>query len=396
MRLDVFLTQKYEGAHTRSQINNAIKSGNVTVNDVVITKSGYEVTDNDKVKAVIETENLTAEPENIPIEIVFEDEHLLIINKPRGMVVHPGAGNHSGTLLNALLYLTTPPASEAPLRGGESFSHKGKVPLLFGGVDARSADGVVERAGIVHRLDKNTAGLMVVAKTAFVQSKLAAMFEKHKVKRIYLGIVEGQMHGEGTIDKNIVRHPQKRTLYTTNDEIRMPNSAGRRAITHFKVLETFAKHSLVQFRLETGRTHQIRVHCKSVGHPIVGDAEYNPKYSEKGGMRHKYRGGLCPLWEGLDSKSGGLGDSLGGDISKGSSRGLSAGLTGDTSEGLSAGLTGDISGGFSGRLNGGSISGQMLESVEIAFQHPVTGQQIRKKIETTSEFKYILSKICNL
>jgi 23S rRNA pseudouridine1911/1915/1917 synthase len=134
----------------------------------------------------------------------------------------------------------------------------------------------IERAGIVHRLDKNTAGLMVVAKTADVMAKMSKMFEQREVERTYVGLVEGVLRAEGTIDRNIARDPKHRTLYKTVATV------GRRAVTHFCVLRNFSKWTLVEFRLETGRTHQIRVHAKSIGHPIVGDAEYNPNSSLKG------------------------------------------------------------------------------------------------------------------
>jgi len=281
MRLDVYLTKKFDGELTRSQINNAIKAGNVTVNGVPVKKSGFEVREADTVDAEIAPEQPTAAPEQMPIDIIFQDEHLMIINKPRGLVVHPGNGNKSGTLLNGLLALGN--------------------------------DGL-ERAGIVHRLDKNTAGLVVVAKTAQVQSKLSAMLEEHSVERTYIGIVEGRLEGSGTIDKNIVRDERNRTLYKTSP------TGGRRAVTHYKVIDTFARHSLVGFRLETGRTHQIRVHCKAIGHPIVGDPEYNP--------------------------------------------------------------TGTV-----------KATGQMLESIRLAFTHPITGKPIVQSIDPGEEFKYILDYV---
>ena len=238
-RLDVFLTKYFEGEHTRSQIAKAIKDGQVTVNGTSV-KAGYILEEGDAITSYFSLlpSHFPAQPENIPIDIVYEDEHLMIINKPTGMVVHPGNGNRSGTLLNALL-------------------HYGNDKL--------------ERAGIVHRLDKNTAGLMVVAKTASVQAKLSAMFETKQVKRTYIGLVEGVLHGSGTINKNIVRHPKIRTIFTTAEK------GGRTAVTHYRVLENRPKTTLVEFQLETGRTHQIRVHAKSIGHPLVGDPEYNPK-----------------------------------------------------------------------------------------------------------------------
>jgi len=226
---------------TRSQITNAINAGRILHNNQVV-KSGKILRAGDIVEGEMTGQDMPAEPEDIPLNIIFEDDHLIIINKPRGMVVHPGAGIRSGTLLNA---------------------------LLFKGSD-------IERAGIVHRLDKNTAGLMVVAKTAKTQAALSKMFEFHDVKRTYIGLVEGRVEQSGAIRKNINRHPGMRTIYTT-----CPDHQGRTAITHYKPLQVFKKHSLVEFQLETGRTHQIRVHMKSINRPLAGDPEYNPKSSIK-------------------------------------------------------------------------------------------------------------------
>jgi 23S rRNA pseudouridine1911/1915/1917 synthase len=147
-----------------------------------------------------------------------------------------------------------------------------KFPKVAGaGITQAGTDsgGELPRAGIVHRLDKNTAGLLIVAKTAETQGRLGIMFEKHEIKRTYIGLVEGVVKADQTIDKNIIRHPKKRTLFTA------VQSGGRNAITHLRVLEQYKKYTLCEFGLETGRTHQIRVHCKSISHPIVGDPEYN-------------------------------------------------------------------------------------------------------------------------
>lgn len=234
MRLDKYLAEQYPDI-TRSQIAAAIKRGDFTVNGQVV-KAGYELRETDVVAGELAPVVVTAEPEAIPLDVVYEDEHLMIINKPRGMVVHPGAGVKSGTVLNALL--------------GRGQGH-------------------LERAGIVHRLDKNTAGLLLVAKTTACQGKLAQMFERHDIKRTYWGLVDGRVAGDMTIDQNIIRHPNHRTIFTVTEK------GGRRAVTHLHVLERYAKHTLCEFTLETGRTHQIRVHCKAIHHPIVGDPEYN-------------------------------------------------------------------------------------------------------------------------
>ena len=241
-RLDIFLARYFGGTHTRSQLTNAIKGAKITLNGQK-AKSGETLRAGD----IIEIGSLDAEithdiAEQLPLDIVYEDAHLLIINKPRGMVVHPGAGNRRGTLLNALL------------------GHADNDPSL-------------ERAGIVHRLDKNTAGLMLAAKTPAAQAKLCEMFVRHEVNRTYMGLVEGVLDTNGTVNANIARDERNRTLYKT------VMGKGRRAITHYRVIQQFPRHTLAEFTLETGRTHQIRVHCKSIGHPIVGDPEYNPKSS---------------------------------------------------------------------------------------------------------------------
>ena len=234
MRLDKYLLAKYPQV-TRSQITVAIKRGNFTVNGEIV-KAGYELRPTDQVLGEWQPVALTAEPEKIPLDIVYEDEYLMVINKPRGMVVHPGAGVKTGTVLNALL--------------GRGQGH-------------------LERAGIVHRLDKNTAGLLIVAKTADCQQRLGRMFERHAIKRTYWGLVDGVVNADQTIDRNLKRHPQHRTIFTVTEQ------GGRRAVTHLHVLERYAKHTLCEFTLETGRTHQIRVHCKAIHHPILGDPEYN-------------------------------------------------------------------------------------------------------------------------
>ena len=234
MRLDKYLSEKYPEV-TRSQIAAAIKRGDFMVNGQVV-KAGYELHVADVVDGALAPVVVTAEPENLPLNVVYEDDYLLVINKPRGMVVHPGAGIKSGTVLNALL---------------------------------GPGQGNLERAGIVHRLDKNTAGLLIVAKTAECQQRLGRMFEKHEIRRTYWGLVDGIVPVDQTIDLNIKRHPQHRTIFTATEQ------GGRRAVTHLHVLERYAKHTLCEFTLETGRTHQIRVHCKAIHHPILGDPEYN-------------------------------------------------------------------------------------------------------------------------
>ncbi len=234
MRLDKYLAAKYPD-QTRSQLTAAIKRGDFTVNGSTV-KAGYELRPDDVVGGELHLPTTTAVAEDLPLDIVYEDEYLMVLNKPRGMVVHPGAGVHRGTVLNALL--------------GRGQGH-------------------LERAGIVHRLDKNTAGLLIVAKTLPCQQKLAAMFARHEIVRTYHGLVDGKVAGDMVIDQNIIRHPTHRTIFTTTAH------GGRRAVTHLHVLERYAHHTLCEFTLETGRTHQIRVHCRAIGHPLLGDPEYN-------------------------------------------------------------------------------------------------------------------------
>lgn len=234
MRLDKYLAAKYPD-QTRSQLTAAIKRGDFTVNGSTV-KAGYELRPDDVVGGELHLPTTTAVAEDLPLDIVYEDEYLMVLNKPRGMVVHPGAGVHRGTVLNALL--------------GRGQGH-------------------LERAGIVHRLDKNTAGLLIVAKTLPCQQKLAAMFARHAIVRTYHGLVDGKVAEDMVIDQNIIRHPTHRTIFTTTAH------GGRRAVTHLHVLERYAHHTLCEFTLETGRTHQIRVHCRAIGHPLLGDPEYN-------------------------------------------------------------------------------------------------------------------------
>lgn len=241
-RIDVYLAEMIENM-SRSQIQKIISDGNVTVNEKIV-KSNYKLKEDDEIVLNLpEPVVLKIEPEDIPIEIIYEDNDLVVVNKPQGMVVHPAPGNYSGTLVNALLYHCK---------------------------NLSSINGVI-RPGIVHRIDKDTSGILVVAKNDISHRSLAEQIKEHSVNRIYLAITEGIVKDdEGTINKPIARHPVDRKKMAIVD-------GGREAITHYKVLERFKENTYIQCKLETGRTHQIRVHMSSIGHPLVGDPVYGYK-----------------------------------------------------------------------------------------------------------------------
>jgi len=250
-RLDQFLNLKEEIPLSRSQIKKLIQDGLVKVNDQ-LSKSSYRLKKDDKIEIEIPLpKKIQALPEKIPLNIVSEDSDIVVVNKPRGMVVHPAAGNYTGTLVNALL------------------EHCQDL----------SGIGGVLRPGIVHRLDKFTSGLIVVAKNDFSHQKLAEQFKNRKVYKKYIALVHGQIKDdEGVIKAGIGRHPVDRKKMAVS-QIQNPKSKikKREAVTLFKVVQRYKNYSLVELVLKTGRTHQIRVHMKHLGHPVVGDPLYGKK-----------------------------------------------------------------------------------------------------------------------
>ena len=257
LRVDKFLMNRIENA-TRNKIQQAAKAGSVRVNDVVV-KSNYKVKGGDQVKVLFTHppyENLLV-GEDIPLDIVYEDDALVVVNKAAGMVVHPGHGNYSGTLLNALLY------------------HFESLPL-----------NANDRPGLVHRIDKDTSGLLVVAKTEKAMTHLAKQFFDKTSQRSYYALVWGDVKDDtGTIEGHIGRDPKNRLLMTVFPD----GDQGKEAITHYEVVERFGYTTLVRCRLETGRTHQIRAHMKHIGHTLFGDARYGGDNILKGTTFTKYK-----------------------------------------------------------------------------------------------------------
>ncbi len=247
MRVDRFLSDK-QNVHTRSQLAKLFDENKITVNGQARAKS-YKLKIGDSVEIIVnnldcKADNFTVKSQDLPLEILFEDEYLLIVNKPRGMVVHPAAQGESGTLVNALLHHCD-----------------GKLSTIGGKL----------RPGIVHRIDKDTSGLLVVAKTNEAHENLATQAEAHSMRRIYEGVVLGNLKlDEGIVDAPIGRHPTHRTKNTVRD-------GGRDAVTHYRVLQRFIGYTHVEFTLETGRTHQIRVHMAHLGHAVAGDLIYSAK-----------------------------------------------------------------------------------------------------------------------
>lgn len=258
LRIDLFLLNFIEFA-TRSKIQQSIKEGNVLVNDKII-KANYKVKPADVVTVLYNypKEEKELVPQDIPLNIIYEDDAFLIINKVSGMVVHPGFGNRDGTLVNALKF------------------HFDNLPNI----------GEEERPGLVHRLDKNTSGILVVAKTDIAMNNLTKQFSNRTIKRKYIALVWGDLKDDsGTITGNIGRSLKNRKIMSVFTE----ENYGKRAITHYKVLKRFGYTTLVECRLETGRTHQIRTHFKHLGYPIFNDLDYGGDVILKGTTFNKYK-----------------------------------------------------------------------------------------------------------
>lgn len=261
MRVDKYLTQKME-RKSRSKIQNAAKAGCILVNNKPV-KSNYKVKPGQTVSLVLpkplQVYHMVAE--NIPLDIVYEDEDVIVLNKQVGLVVHPGVGNYTGTLVHGLLY------------------HLQNLPVNKGSVDGE------QRPGLVHRLDKNTSGLMVVAKNEYAMTHLAKQFFDRTVTRRYVALAWGDIDEDGTIEGHIGRNLRYRKVM----DVFPDGDWGKHAVTHYKVLEKFGYTTLVECRLETGRTHQIRVHFKHINHPLFSDTEYGGDKIVKGTVYTKYK-----------------------------------------------------------------------------------------------------------
>lgn len=259
-RIDVYLSSKFTDI-SRSYIQELIKKKSAIVNGKIV-KSNHKLKVGDNITFEFpDNEELKVDAEDIPLDIVYEDSDIIVVNKQQGMVVHPAPGNYSGTLVNALLYHCN---------------------------DLSGINGVL-RPGIVHRIDKDTSGVIVVAKNDAAHKKLAYQLKEHSMNRVYKALVEGIIkEDEGIVDKPLGRHPVERIKIAVVKD-------GRRAVTHYKVIERYKNNTLVECKLETGRTHQIRVHMAYIGHPLVGDPVYGYKkqrFNLNGQMLHAQKLGF--------------------------------------------------------------------------------------------------------
>jgi 23S rRNA pseudouridine1911/1915/1917 synthase len=258
LRIDKFLMHRVVNA-SRNRIQNAIDMGNVLVNDKVI-KASYKVKPQDVISVVLPHPPRDTEvyPENIPLNIVYEDDDVLVVNKPPGLVVHPGYNNYTGTLVNGLVY------------------HFQQLPTLPGN------DG---RPGLVHRIDKDTSGLLLISKNERSMTWLARQFYEHTIARRYIALVWGDLETDGTVEGYIGRSVKDRRVMSIYDD----PEKGKWSVTHYKVLERLNYVTLIECQLETGRTHQIRAHMKHIGHPLFSDATYGGDSILKGTVFSKYK-----------------------------------------------------------------------------------------------------------
>lgn len=258
LRIDKFLMNRVENT-SRNRIQHAIDSGSVRVNEKII-KASYKVKPLDVITVVLPDPPRDTEvyPEDLPLDVVYEDDDVLLVNKAAGMVVHPGYNNYTGTLVNALTFYLQ------------------QLPSLPGNTG---------RPGLVHRIDKGTSGLLVIAKNEWAMTYLAKQFFEHSIERKYLALVWGDLTEAGTVSGYIGRDPRDRRIMTLVDD----PEQGKWSVTHYRVIERFGYVTLIECELETGRTHQIRAHMKSIGHPLFADAAYGGDKIRKGTVFAKYR-----------------------------------------------------------------------------------------------------------
>lgn len=296
-RLDVYITSFIQNA-TRAKVQAGIKAGKVTVNGNIIVKPSTTILSNDKIVcAILKAPPVEIVAENIPLDILFEDDDLIVINKPAGMVVHPAFGHRTGTLVHALLHhvggstVTFDSDDEDSDENEDDDGDPDEINLSSLNASPRFDGDVVLRPGIVHRLDKDTSGLLVVAKNDMVHASLARQFMNRTTRRRYQAIVWGvPTPKSGTIETELARDPRDRRKVAV---VKEPTAKikTKHAITHYEIVEAFGYSSLVEFRLETGRTHQIRVHAAHIGNPIFGDTTYGGdrvRYGKDEGQRRAF------------------------------------------------------------------------------------------------------------
>ena len=267
-RLDLYLTAKMANV-TRAKVQRGIRDGNVDVNGITRTKVSHPVQPGDRIVCrILRPPPIEVVPEDIPLDVVFEDEWLLVVNKPAGMVVHPAYGHRSGTLVNALLHHVGGTAISAEAL--EDDADEDQVGLSTATAAPRFAGDLTVRPGLVHRLDKDTSGLLVVAKDDFTHSELSKQFIDRSIRRCYLAVVWGVPESlVGRIETWLGRSSRDRKQVAV-----VPEERGKWAATNYETVEAFQHTALLRFKLETGRTHQIRVHARHLGHPILGDPTY--------------------------------------------------------------------------------------------------------------------------